>query len=310
MISKAILMAGGRGSRLKPLTDSCPKPLLPVDNIPILSRILRRLEKAGIREAVITTGYLGEQIEAHYGKFFRSIRLRYAREDTPLGTAGGVRQAASFFSLAPDEDFLVASGDALFTFDLADFHTFHKKSGALLTMAAKAVEDVTGYGVILGKGGRIAGFAEKPDPALTPSHLVNAGVYLLTPQALSYIPASGPYDFGRELFPRLLALGEAIGYYPFDSYWCDIGTPAAYLACNLKVSGGASPVGNGCRVAPGARILSSVVMDNCVIPAGCTLDHAVVGRGVILSPGVILPPGTVIPAGARLEKSPLPLSPR
>lgn len=299
MIRKAILMAGGRGQRLMPLTRHTPKPLLPIDNIPVMSRILRTLEKAGIRDVTITTGYLGEQIEERYKSQFRTLRLTYSRETVPLGTAGGVKRAAELFPSADggtreDDPVLVASGDALFDFDLADFLNTHRKKGADVTMAAKIMEDVSGYGVILGEGGRVTGFAEKPDPRTTPSHRVNAGIYLITKRALKAIPAGVPYDFGRELFPALIERGETLAYYPFDSYWCDIGTPKAYLSCNLHYSGGKSSIGNRCSLDPTASVERSVLLDGCTVEAHCRVEGAILDRGVHLPAGSEVLPGTVV----------------
>lgn len=306
MVTKAILLAGGRGTRLFPLTNDLPKPLLPIDNIPTLSRILRQLEKTDIRRATLTVGYLGEAIAARYGGLFRTLHLDYAYEQEPLGTAGAVRAAA--FSDAQNardpDDILVLSGDALFEGDLSALIDTHYRHGNDVTLAAKLSEDVSGYGVILGQNARIEAFYEKPDPASTPSHLINAGIYLLSRRVLEEIP-DGRCDFARELFPSLLEKGYRLGYHVFDEYWCDIGTPKSYLEANLRYTGGKSAIGNQCRIAPSALLSADVLFDGVTLGEGVSVKNSILCRGVTLSDGVALV-GSVVAAGCVLTTSPPP----
>lgn len=315
MITKAILLAGGRGSRLFPLTETLPKPLLPIGNIPALSRILRNLEKTGINSATITLGYLGDKIVSRYGGIFRTLHLDYTREKEPLGTAGAVRAAVlggadaalPAFASADKEnsDTLVLSGDALFEGDLSALIETHHRYRADVTIAAKVVEDVTGYGVILGRPSRIESFLEKPDPDTTPSHLVNTGIYLLSRRVLSEIPASGPYDFGKQLFPALLRKGYTLACHVYDDYWCDIGTPQSYHAANLRYSGGESIVGNGCRLASSAILEKSVLFDRVRMEEATEAVNSVLCENVTLHGGVTVL-SCVVGEGCELVESPPP----
>ncbi len=314
MITKAILLAGGRGSRLFPLTESIPKPLLPIDNIPALSRIFRNLERTGIRHATVTLGYLGDKIAARYGGIFRTLHLEYSREEKPLGTAGAVKAAAlisneealpAFARNEKTEDaYLVLSGDALFEGDLSELIETHNRRRADVTIAAKEVGDVTGYGVILGKPSRIESFLEKPDPSTAPSHLVNTGIYVLSRRVLEEIPA-GPYDFGRELFPALLRKGYTLCYHVYDDYWCDIGTPESFLSCNLRYSEGKTVLGNACRLAPTAKTRKSVFFDHVTLGDRSFAENSVLCEGVTLGEGVSVL-SCVVGAGCELKVSPPP----
>ncbi len=296
MVTDVIILAGGRGTRLAPLTDTLPKPLLPVGNIPTLSHILRSLEKIGIRRATISVGYKKDAILKRYGGIFRTIRLDYAAEETPLGTAGAVKAAvlpAGYSTdqfgdrLSEDGDILVLSGDALFEGDLSRFIKSHEQSGADVSIAAKQLHDVSGYGVMVGSPSRIEAFVEKPSPENTPSHTVNIGMYLLSRRILSEIP-DGIYDFGKDLFPSLLQKGYHLAYTLFTDYWCDIGTHQSYLAANLRQSGGGSVVGTRCTLPPSAQIESSVLMDNVTLGENTSVAHSIVASGVTLADGITL----------------------
>ena len=313
MVTDVIILAGGKGTRLSPLTDSFPKPLLPINNIPTLSHILRSLEKAGIRRATITVGYQKEAILQRYGGIFRTVRLGYATENTPLGTAGAVKSAvlpAGYSTdqfgdrLTDDGNILVLSGDALFEGDLSYFIKSHEQSGADVTIAAKHLLDVSGYGVITGSPSRIESFVEKPNPQNTPSHTVNIGMYLLSRRVLSEIP-NGFYDFGKDLFPSLLQKGYRLAYTLFEDYWCDIGTHQSYLAANLRASDGKSIVGVNCNLAASTKLESSVLLDRITLGENTSVLHSIVASGVTLDNGVTLC-HNVLGAGCHLSETPPP----
>lgn len=313
MVTDVIILAGGKGTRLSPLTDTLPKPLLPVGNIPTLSHILRSLEKAGIRRATITVGYQKDAVIKRYGSIFRTIRLDYATEETPLGTAGAVKAAvlpAGYSTdqfgdrLTEDGDILVLSGDALFEGDLSRFIKSHEQSGADVTIAAKHMENVSGYGVITGSPSRIEAFVEKPDPENTPSHTVNIGMYLLSRRILSEIP-EGAYDFGKDLFPALLKKGYRLAYALFTDYWCDIGTLESYLAANLRQSGGGSVVGSRCVIPQSAHIESSVLLEQVFLGENTSVAHSILASGVRLADSVTLF-HNVVGEGCHITETPPP----
>ncbi|MBR6769614.1 MAG: NDP-sugar synthase [Clostridia bacterium] len=313
MVTDVIILAGGKGTRLAPLTDSLPKPLLPVGNIPTLSHILRAVEKAGLRRATITVAYQKEAIIKRYGGIFRTVKLNYATEEKPLGTAGAVKAAVLPAGYSTDQygdrltdegDILVLSGDALFEGDLARFIQSHEQSGADVTIAAKYFNNVTGYGVMVGSSSRIERFVEKPSPQETPSHTVNIGIYLLSRRVLCEIP-DGFYDFGKDLFPALLKKGYRLGYTLFDDYWCDIGTLESYLAANLRASDGKSVIGSHCIIPQSAHIESSVLMNHVTLGENTSVCHSIVSSTVTVKDGVTLF-HNVVGEGCQITQTPSP----
>ena len=224
---KAVILAGGRGTRLMPLTKHLPKPLVPIVDKPVMWYILRLLKRAGVTEIGVTLGYLGEQIEERFGDGTdMGVKLTYFYEDTPLGTAGSVAHASSFL----DQDFLVVSGDAYTDLDLEDLVAFHYEHGGLVTIASHYEEDASRYGVLTAdEGGLIRTFEEKP---LNPtSHLVNMGIYVCDRRLLHFLP-KGFCDFSRDVFPQLLG---NLFTKRCDCYWSDIGTLSSYYLTNYRV---------------------------------------------------------------------------
>lgn len=313
MITDVIILAGGKGTRLAPLTDTTPKPLLPIGNIPTLSRILRSLEKVGLRRATITVSYQKEAILRRYGNIFRTVRLQYAIENKPLGTAGAVKAAvlpAGYSTdqygdrLSEDGTILVLSGDAIFEGDISYFIRTHEQNRADVTIAAKELEDVTGYGVMVGTPSQIKAFVEKPNPESTPSHIVNIGMYLLSRRVLSEIP-DGVYDFGKDLFPALLQKGYRLAYTLFNDYWCDIGTHQSYLEANLRENNGKSVIGARCILPPDATLESSLLMDEVTLEKNCHVSHSILANNVCLSNNVTLF-HNVVGEGCSLTETPPP----
>ena len=294
----AILMAGGRGSRLGELTRNIPKPLLPVDNIPAMSRILRSLEKSGVRSATIATGYMADAIENRYRGIFRSIRLFYSREKEPLGTAGAVR-AAYFDALSKGRihdgaDVMVMSADIIFEGDLGRLAALHAANSADVTVAAVIKDDVTGYGVITRSGNRIEDFVEKPEGAKPPSHLINAGAYMLSGRAIREIPEGRQYDFGRDLFPVMIQKGFTVCCCVYDDYWCDIGTQRSYYDCNMRFSGGENVIGNRCIIEPGAVVRGSVLFDGVTVRKNARVEGSIILDGAQVSEGAVVPAGSIV----------------
>ncbi|MCB0162922.1 MAG: nucleotidyltransferase family protein [Anaerolineae bacterium] len=224
---KAVIMAGGRGSRLRKLTTQRPKPMLPLLNKPVLAHLLNLLKHHQITDVVITVRYLAEQIKNYFGDGRdRGMAIQYAIENSPLGTAGSVKNAESYLG---DEPFLVISGDAITDFDLSSVLQFHRDKQAAVTMVLKHVADPLEYGVVVtDAGGRIRHYLEKPDHGQVISNTVNTGIYVLEPEVLAMMKPNEVYDFSYDIFPRLLSQNIPLFGYLANGYWCDIGTIQRY----------------------------------------------------------------------------------
>ena len=229
-------MAGGEGSRLRPLTIGRPKPMVPLVDKPVLGHILELLKYHGITEVVITLQYMPSVIQDFYGDGSGlGLKITYVVEEMPLGTAGGVKNAASHLN----DTFLVISGDALTDFDLQAAIQHHITVGALATLAVYPVPNPLEYGAVVSdESGRITQFIEKPDWSAIRSDRVNTGIYVLEPAVLDHIPDDVAYDFSTELFPDLLHRGERLQAYVAEGYWCDVGTISEYMRANADLISG------------------------------------------------------------------------
>ena len=299
---KAIIMAGGEGSRLRPLTCDCPKPMTPLMNRPVMSYALELLKKHGVREAAATLQYLPDRIRDYFGDGSEfGLSLRYYVEREPLGTAGSVAQAKDFLT----EPFVVLSGDGVTDCDLTAALRLHKERGALATIVLKHVETPLEYGVVIAdRDGRVRQFVEKPGWGEVFSDTVNTGVYLLDPAVFAHIPDDRPYDFGRELFPALLKAGLPVYSYVMDGYWCDVGDISAYLHAHIDAMEGRIHLsvpgcpGGVCRM-PGARVDRSAILEGpCFIGEG-----AVVGAGARIGAYTVLGAGSVVEAQASVKRA-------
>jgi NDP-sugar pyrophosphorylase family protein len=227
-VLSAVIMAGGFGTRLLPLTEGTPKPMLPVGNRPLLERTIERLRAAGIADVRVTTHYLGDLIASHFGdgQAF-GVRMSYVPEDRPLGTAGALRQ------LAPaTETLLVMNGDILTNVDFAAMYAYHREQRADATIGVRAYELQVPYGVVECRDSTVTALQEKP----VQSFLVNAGIYLLEPSALAHIPDQERFDM-TDLIQRLLDLGRPVASFPIVEYWLDIGRPADYEQAQRDAAG-------------------------------------------------------------------------
>jgi NDP-sugar pyrophosphorylase family protein len=312
-----MILAAGVGSRLDPLTANLPKPMVPIVNRPAMEHILALLTHYGVREVAANLWYRPEIIGDYFGDGRRfGVSLTYSQERELRGTAGGVKKVAGFLS----DTFLVLAGDALTDINLASFLAFHRERGALATIALRPVADPRHFGVVVTRAdGRITGFQEKPEPAEALSLWANTGLYLFEREILDLIPAGEVYDFGKQLFPRLVAEGRPFFGYPMEGYWCDVGTLQQYRlahrdvlqgAVRLYTPGIALPgedqplvVGKGAEVSPQALIRGRVVVGDGarVAPRGRLLGEVVLGPGVVVGEGAVVE-ASVVWAGAVLEK--------
>lgn len=302
---KAVIMAGGEGSRLRPLTCDLPKPMAPLCGRPILEYILDLLRKHGCDEAAMTLMYLPQCIMGHFpDKRYKDVSLRFVLENTPLGTAGSVKNAAR----GAREDFLVISGDALCDFDLTAAFEAHRKNHADITVIVKKVADPREYGLVrTGKNGRIEGFVEKPSYAQAVTNLANTGIYIISPDCLPLIPDEGQFDFAKDLFPLMLEKRMRLFAFEDAGYWCDIGDLTTYVSCqrdmlegrvqcrvhgrrdeNGSVFAGGRP-SSGVKISPPVYIGSDVTFDGeatiaagSVVCEGCTIGNGAKVRGSIV----------------------------
>jgi mannose-1-phosphate guanylyltransferase len=285
---RAIVLVGGEGTRLRPLTYTTPKPLLPIANQPFLERQLTWLDRHGIDEVVLSLGYLPDAFVARFpDDRFGGLKLRYAVEDEPLGTAGGIRYAAEFAGI--DERFVVCNGDVLTTLDLTEMVRFHDAHGGEATIHLCRVDDPSAFGVVPTRSnGEVMAFVEKPPPGRVPSHWINAGTYVLEPSVLNRVPARLTVSVERETFPRMLDRPGRLFALQSDAYWIDIGTPEKYLEAHADVLAGAL----GAPPAPGAVETAPGVWQQ---------GGASVAADARLEPPVLLGPDARVAAGARVS---------
>jgi mannose-1-phosphate guanylyltransferase/phosphomannomutase len=225
---KAVVMAGGRGTRLRPLTDQHPKPMLPFIDKPVLAHTLNLLKHFGFTEVIITVHYLAEQIQDYFGDGHdRGMSIRFAVETTPLGTAGSVKNAEPH--LGP-EPFLVISGDIITDIDLGQVLKFHQTRGALITLILKSMPDVRGYGMVTtDHQGKVTQYTEKPACMQAVPATINTGIYMVDPTLLGLMKRGQAYDFSLDIFPKLLARKMPIFGFITQGYWSDIGTIESFL---------------------------------------------------------------------------------
>ncbi|HET8567738.1 MAG TPA: sugar phosphate nucleotidyltransferase [Candidatus Limnocylindria bacterium] len=300
----AVVMAGGEGSRLRPLTINRPKPMVPIANKPCLGHIFDLLRRYGVNDAYVTLQYLASVIQDAYGDGTSvGMRLRYSVEETPLGTGGSVRQLGDALS----ETFLVISGDALTDIDLSKVIAFHKEKQAAVTLTLYRVPDPLEYGVVItAQDGRITKFLEKPSWGEVFSDTINTGIYVIEPRVLERYPIGQKFDFSQDLFPQLLAEGERLFGYVAEGYWTDVGNIGEYVRANADVLRGRVKVEPlGAEIAPGVFVEPDVQVN----PAALVMGPAYLGRGVNVSGGAQIVGPTVIrdyvtvDAGAIVDRS-------
>lgn len=302
---KAVVMAGGEGSRLRPLTSRRPKPLAPIANEPVMKHIVDLLNKHGITEVVATLHYLADEIESFFGDGTAyGVSMKYFVEDTPLGTAGAVKMAEDRLR---DDTFIVISGDAMTDLDISALLKHHKDSGNDATIALQRVPNPLEFGVVItDEDGRIVRFLEKPSWGEVFSDTINTGIYVLEPSIFEYMESGEMYDFSKDLFPRMLHEGKRIGGYVFEDYWTDIGNLQQYQQANYDALKGdvrtrqhgveIQPgicAGEGCRIDPTARLVAPIRLG----------DSVQIGPGALIEGPAAIGNGSIIAGGARVARS-------
>ena len=233
---KAVVMAGGEGTRLRPLTSNQPKPMVPIVGKPCMEHIIELLKAHGFEDVIVTVAFLPQSIRSYFGNG-ESIgaNIEYSVEESPAGTAGSVRLASDYL----DDTFIVISGDALCDFDLTRLVEFHKEKGSAATIALKAVENPLEFGIVVtDSDGRVERFLEKPSWSQVFADTINTCVYVIEPEVLNHVPTDRPYDFSKELFPLLLEMGRPLYGHVVEGYWQDIGNLEQYRQANFDALDG------------------------------------------------------------------------
>jgi mannose-1-phosphate guanylyltransferase len=342
---QALVLAGGEGTRLRPLTLTTPKPVLPLAGRPFLSFMLEWLHRHGVEETILSLGFLSDAVHDVLGDIQSGMRLRYVHEDEPLGTAGPVRLAADEGMLG--DRFFVLNGDVLTDMDLTAELEQHERTGAAGTLALIEVEDVSSYGVVpTDEDGRVLEFREKsPGPA--PTNRINAGAYVLERSVVDLIPPGRAVSFEREIFPQMV--GHGLYGWAADGYWIDIGTPERYLEAtgdllagrvestlperdetgsliyDGSVTNGAhigphAVVGAHCSVGSDAAIERSVLYDRALIGSDAVIRDSIVGAGArigagvrmqdaVIGDGAVVADKTTLDPGARVDPGAAPSDP-
>ncbi len=301
---KAVVMAGGSGTRLRPLTLNRPKPMVPIANKPVLGHILDLLKRHGIVDVIITLQYMAADVQDYFGDGQNlGMNITYSVEETPLGTAGSVKQAEALL----DDTFLVISGDAVTDIDVSAVVAYHKQKHALATLTLYRVPNPLEYGVIiLDDQGRIQQFQEKPSWGEVISDTVNTGIYVLEPEVLGHFEPGTSFDFSKDLFPLLMKRGDPMYGYVSGGYWCDVGDLAEYMRASNDVlegrvqvdslgdrTGETLWVGEDVEIAPDAQLYGAIYLGNGVKIKG----------GVIVHGPTVIRDYTVVDANAHVERS-------
>ncbi len=316
---KAVVMAGGEGTRLRPLTSNQPKPMLPVCNRPMMEYILELLLRHGFTDVVATLQFLPTVIRNYFGDGSElGLSIEYLIEEKPLGTAGGVKNAQEHL----EDTFLVISGDALTDIDLTDLVNFHREKQAMVTIALVRVANPLEFGIVVtDETGHIERFLEKPNWGQVFSDTINTGIYVLDPAVFDFVPTTGPFDFSHDLFPLLLERGFPIYGYIADGYWCDVGNFEQYIRAHKDILegktgiqppgfdiGGGIWLGEGAEIDSGAKVTGPVVLgDHSRVEDGCVIrEFTVLGHNVVVKSGsfvhrAIIYDNTYVGGGSHLR---------
>ncbi|MFG2474367.1 sugar phosphate nucleotidyltransferase [Streptomyces fagopyri] len=329
-MTEAILLVGGRGTRLRPLTVNTPKPMVPAAGVPFLTHQLARARAAGVEHIVLATSYLAEVFEPYFGDGSAlGLHIEYVTEEEPLGTGGAIRNVAGRLHSGPDEPVLIFNGDILTGLDIQALVATHESTRADVSLHLTRVDDPRAYGLVpTDPSGRVTAFLEKPQtPAEIVTDQINAGAYVFRRSVIDTIPAGRPVSVERETFPELLATGAHLQGMVDSTYWLDLGTPQAFVrgsadlvlgrapspavpgrcgdrlvlptarvAADAKLTGG-TVVGEGAHVGEGARVMGSTILSGAVVEPGAVITDSLVGARARIGERTVLS-GAVVGDGA------------
>jgi len=311
---KAIILVGGEATRLRPLTCNTPKAMVPVLNTPFLEHVICYLRQHQVTEIVLALSQRQQAIENYFGDGSQfGARLHYSIEDTPLGTGGAVKNAENYL----DETFLVLNGDIFTDLNITAMMEFHRNRKARVTISLTPVDDPTSYGLVeTNARSKITRFLEKPSPSEVTTNMINAGIYILEPDVLTYIPSQVNFSFERELFPPFLDRGEPVYAYSYSTYWIDIGSPEKYLQLHRDLLNGKSTrytpsskrlvgkqshihptaqingaviIGDNCNIEPKVKLTGPVVIGHdCTIQSGAIIEDSVIWHNVQIGRGTVV----------------------
>lgn len=321
---KAVILVGGKGTRLRPITYLNPKPMLPLVNRPFMHNFINWLKSHGIKEIIFSTGYLPSAFKNYFGDGSRlGVSITYVVEESPLGTCGAVKNVMKYLD---GSKFMVFNGDILTSLNLTEMINYHESKKSDITISLTPVEDPSAYGLVPIDGeGKVAEFLEKPSEEEITTDLINAGTYIIEPQVMDMVPEGINYSFERGLFPKALAEGYRIYGYRSQEYWLDVGTPQKYLAAHHDIldkkiefdfpyqeykrgiyiadkvkfddsnfTSGPVVVGHGTIIEPGAKILPlTVIGDNCYLSCGAEISGSVlfnscrIGKNTIIKDSIL-----------------------
>ncbi|BBX21646.1 mannose-1-phosphate guanylyltransferase [Mycolicibacter terrae] len=326
----AVVLVGGKGTRLRPLTLSAPKPMLPTAGLPFLTHLLSRIAAAGIEHVILSTSYKPEVFSQEFGDGSAlGLQIDYVTEDEPLGTGGGIANVAA--KLRHDTT-MVFNGDVLSGADLAELYAYHREHAAEATLHLVRVGDPRAFGCVPTDDGRVTAFLEKTEDP--PTDQINAGCYVLSRNVIDRIPRGRAVSVEREVFPALLSDGVKVCGYVDTSYWRDMGTPEDFVRGSADLVRGIAPspalggrrgeslvhdgaavapgavliggtvVGRGAEIGPGARLDGAVIFDGVRVEAGCVIERSIVGFGARIGPRALIRDGVIgdgADIGARCE---------
>ncbi|MEO6834838.1 MAG: NDP-sugar synthase [Candidatus Tumulicola sp.] len=296
---QAIVLVGGEGTRLRPLTYGTPKPMVPIVNVPFLARTMERLYEAGIRDVILPAGYMPQAIVDYFGDGSRlDMKITYVIEETPLGTAGAIKNVEQHVT----GRFFVLNGDVLTSLDLPAMLRFHEEKGGIGTIHLIPVEDPSAFGCVVHDAtGRVSAFIEKPPKDQAPTNEINAGTYLLEYEILAMIPPGRPVSIERETFPEVIAAGKNLYAYTTADYWIDVGRPEQYLTAHRDILSSAMPL----RVEPGISGPGAEALRGHpgLVPPVHVDNDVVVDASAKVGPNVVFGKGCSVGAGAVIRES-------
>jgi NDP-sugar pyrophosphorylase family protein len=321
---QALILAGGKGTRLRPLTMHTPKPIVPIANRPLLVYQLELLKRAEVRDVILSLSYQPQKIEDKVGDGTdHRVHISYTVETIPLGTAGAFRNAAGLIR----ETTVVLNGDVLTDINLSEVLKLHRERDAAATIVLAPVPNPTEYGFVeTDDAGRVKRFVEKPEPEEVTADTINAGIYVLEPRVLDYIPEGEPFMFEYGVFPKLLEAGEAFYGYTWRGYWRDVGSAPSYWQANMDVLAGRvklldklpaergekfdasveidalSVVDPSCTLKQGVQIINSVVSRNCYVEERARIENSVIRGGTRIGPQATIA-GAVVGKGCHIGRA-------